>query len=103
MMRLTKIFSDDCDICRALGSSAQSVAEDNGFEYDEVELGTLARNPSNLKNYVVGYHVDEDGMIDLPIYVITTARGEIQGSSVVKELKEVANLVDAWKKWKGKQ
>ena len=99
-MKLTKIHSDDCEVCMSLGDSASALAEENGFQYDKVDLSDLAQNNSPLRDYVVGVYVTpNDGMVDLPIYVLTTETGEIQGSSVVSTLKEVENLIFAWNKW----
>ena len=37
-MKLTKIYADDCEVCRTLGDKAKSLADDNQFEYEELEL-----------------------------------------------------------------
>ena len=99
-MKLTKIHSDSCDICVALGSKAKALADENGFEYEEIPLEFFASNISPMRDYVVNYHVSQaDGMIDLPLYIITTDKGEVQGSSAVESLKEVKNLIYSWNKW----
>jgi len=102
-MQLTKIYADDCHVCQQLGDKAKALAEEAGFAYGEVELSVLASNPSPIRDYVSSYHLDKDGMVDIPIYVITTPQGLIQGSSVVKTLDEVANLIQAWKRWESSQ
>ena len=103
-MKLTKIHSDDCEVCMNLGDSASALAEQNGFQYDKVDLGYLAQNQSQLRDYVVGVYVaPNDGMVDLPIYVISTEDGNIQGSSIVSTLEEVENLIFAWKSWANSQ
>lgn len=102
-MKLTKIHAEDCEVCLTLGDSAKGIANTVGFDYDEIELDYLANNPSQIRDYVVGYHLDEQGMVEVPIYIITTSEGDIQGSSVVKDIKEVDNLIGAWKKWESSQ
>ena len=103
-MKLTKIYSNDCHVCVSLGSKAKPLANEAGFEYDEIELGVLASSHSTLRDYVISYHVQGvDGMIDLPIYVISTEQGNIQGSAVVEDLEEVSNLIFAWKTWESSQ
>tara|TARA_R110001592_G_scaffold87890_2_gene259261 strand:+ start:1325 stop:1639 length:315 start_codon:yes stop_codon:yes gene_type:complete len=102
-MKLTKIHAEDCEVCLTLGDSAKGIANTIGFDYDEIELDYLANNPSQIRDYVVGYHLDEQGMVEVPIYIITTSEGDIQGSSVVKDIKEVDNLIGAWKKWESSQ
>lgn len=99
-MKLTKIYADDCEVCKALGSSASVLAEENNFSYEEVDLMALAAEAGNFRDYIVNYHVDsETGMIDLPIYVITTDKDEIQASGRVTDLEEVSNLIFSWNKW----
>ncbi len=99
-MKLTKIHSNDCEVCVALGSQAKLLADDNHFEYEEIPLEFFASNVSPLRDYVIDYYVTpNDGMIDLPIYLISTDQGEIQGSSVVSNLEEVSNLIYSWNKW----
>ena len=103
-MKLTKIYSDDCHVCAELGTKAIPLATASGFEYGAVSVEELAATPSDLRDYVVNYHVNGvDGMIDLPVYVISTPQGNIQGSSVVQNLDEVQNLIDAWKQWEFSQ
>ena len=102
-MKLTKIYADDCEVCRTLGDKAKSLADDNQFEYEELELIELSNRDTPMRSYIVSYHIDKDGMVDIPIYVITNEQGMIQGSSVVKSLEEVENLIGAWKKWESLQ
>ena len=99
-MKLTKIYADDCDVCQSLGDRAEPLAAGFNFEYDEVELMALAAEPGAFRDYIVNYHVDpKTGMIDLPIYVISTEKGDIQGSGRVTNLEEVSNLIYSWQKW----
>ena len=99
-MKLTKIHSNSCDVCVSIGSQAKGLADENGFEYEEIQLEFFASNISPLRDYVIDYYVTpNDGMIDLPIYLISTDQGEIQGSSVVQNLEEVSNLIYSWNKW----
>ena len=98
-MKLYKIYANNCKVCEALGSSAKELADENGFDYLEIELEELTLNNTPLTQYVISYHVDEERMVDVPIYLILTDDLEIQGSAVVKNLEEVGNLIEAWKKW----
>ena len=103
-MKLTKIHSDDCEVCRELGDKATLVADKYDFQYEQVDVEVLARTPGPLRDYALQVHVAPDtGMIDLPIYVLTTEDGDIQGSSVVKTLDEVENLIFSWKSWANSQ
>ena len=99
-MKLTKIYADDCEVCQAIGDRAEPLATGFDFEYEEVELMALAAEPGAFRDYIVNYHVDpKTGMIDLPIYVISTEKGDIQGSGRVTNLEEVSNLIYSWQKW----
>ena len=103
-MKLIKIYADDCEVCRELGSKASIIASDSDFAYEEVELMSLAAEPGAFRDYIVNYHVDsKTGMIDLPIYVITTDKDEIQGSGRVTNLDEVSNLIYSWQSWASSQ
>ena len=66
------------------------------------ELGDLAAEQSDLRDYVVNYHLEGDGSLVVPIYVIVSD-GKMQASSQVKEGEELSNLIDAWKTWKRTQ
>ena len=44
------------------------------------------------------YVIPNDGMIDVPIYVIIND-GAIQASGIVKSLQEITNLVQSWETW----
>ncbi len=99
-MKLTKIYADDCEVCQAIGDRAKPLADFADFSYEEVELMSVAAEPGDFRDYIVNYHVDPTtGMIDLPIYVITTEKGEVQGSGRVTNLEEVSNLIYSWQKW----
>ena len=103
-MKLTKIHSDDCEVCVSLGDTAKVLADEKGFEYGKVDLTDLAQNNSPLRDYVINVYVKpNDGMIDLPIYLISTDEGVIQGSGVVKDLEEVTNLITSWSQWANSQ
>ena len=103
-MKLTKIYANDCTVCQEIGDRASALADLANFTYEEVELMALAAEPGAFRDYIVNYHVDsETGMIDLPIYVITTDQDEIQGSGRVTNLEEVSNLILSWQKWASSQ
>ena len=78
----------------------EQVAEDNGFSFRKITLENCAKNPSNIRDYVVPMYVTpNDGQIDIPIYLIATQQGTIQASGVIKTIEELNNLITAWKTW----
>jgi len=95
-MKLLKISAAGCPVCDALAEIDVAVAEDAGLEFECVELDTFAASTGSVRDYVVSYHVvPNDGMIDVPIYVICD--GDMaKASSVVKEEEELRNLIFAW-------
>lgn len=98
---LVKVFDETCHVCQELAGKDQELAQARGFEFNSVELADLATMPEDdpFRSYVVSYHVSpENGMVDLPIYVIVND-GAIQASSVVKTLEEITNVVDSWEVW----
>jgi hypothetical protein len=99
-MKLLKVYSDDCVICQMLGESPGIVALRSGFDYEMIEVGELAASSSPLRDYVVKMYVEpNDGKIDLPVFLLITAQGEIQGSGICQDLEQVENLINAWKSW----
>lgn len=102
-MKLIKIHSFDCPICAEIGDKYVALAEREGWDHQTVELEQLAAVESDLRTYVVNYHLEGGGMVDIPIVVIETAEGEIQASSVVKNLTEIDNLIQSWKLWESSQ
>ena len=99
-MELIKLYDPTCDICSMLAGYDEQVAEDNGFSFRKITLGDCAKNPSNIRDYVVPMYVTpNDGQIDIPIYLIATQRGAIQASGVIKTIEELNNLITSWKTW----
>ena len=80
MIKLIKIYASDCKVCETLGDRAKPLAEEAGFEYQEVELSDLAQKQSPIRDYVSHYYVDKEGMVDIPIYLLVSDQVKIQGS-----------------------
>lgn len=98
---LIKVYDTTCDICKELSGSDEALADERGFDFAEIELGEVAIMPKEdpFRSYVVNVHVSpEDGMIDVPIYVIVN-QGAIQASGLVKTLEELKNIIDSWEVW----
>ena len=95
-MKLLKISDVDCPVCAALAEIDVAIAKEHGLEFECQALETFAQTSGNVRDYVVGYHVSpNDGMIDLPIYVICD--GDMaKASAVVKDEAELNNLLAAW-------
>ena len=92
-MKITKVYSPDCDICAKLGRIAEPQAIDRGWSYGEIELSDVARNPSVLRDYVSENHLDDEGMVDLPIYVFSKDEGQILSSGVVTDEEQMGGLM----------
>jgi hypothetical protein len=99
-MNLIKIFDTTCDICSMLAGIDETIAADNGLFFRKIELKELAAKPSHIKDYIIPMYVEpNDGMVDIPIYIIETPNKEIQASGVIKSAEELNNLIDAFRKW----
>ena len=99
-MELIKIWDPTCDICSMLAGIDEQVAEDNGFSFRKITLEDCAKNPSNIRDYIVPMYVTpNDGQIDIPIYLIVTQQGAIQASGVIHTIEELNNLINSWKTW----
>lgn len=101
---LIKVYDDTCHICKELSGGDKDLALSKDFSFEEVEMSDLAIWPEQdpFRSYVVHYHVADDGMIDLPVYVVVN-KGAIQASSVVKTLEEITNLIESWEVWSKSQ
>ena len=103
MVKLIKVSAYDCTICAQLAYHDVSIAEDNQMPIQVIELSDLAEAAgSPVHDYIVNYHLEGDGSITVPIYMIMD-NDKIQASSEVKDHAELSNLIDAWKTWKNAQ
>lgn len=92
-MEITKVYSPDCDICTKLGRIAEPQAIDRGWTYAEILLGDVAINPSTKRDYIVKNHLDDEGMVDLPIYLFSDDQGQILSSGVVIDEEQMGGLM----------
>ncbi len=103
MNKLVKVSAHDCAICNELSYHDVSIAEDEQMPFEVVELGDLAQAVGTpVYNYIVNYHLEGDGSIVVPIYLVMDG-DSVQASGAVKEHEELSNLIQAWKTWKETQ
>ena len=102
MDKIIKISAYDCDVCKSMAEADVRVAETFKMPMEVKELGDLAAETSDLRDYVVNFHLEGDGSLVVPIYVIV-ADGKMQASGGVKDEEELTNLVNAWTTWKSAQ
>ena len=99
-MNLIKVYDKTCDVCQMLAGIDEQIAEDSDLFFRQSTLAEVAKNPSSHRDYIIQHYVDpEDGMVDIPLYLITSSQGEVQASGVVKTVEELKNLIEAWQKW----
>ncbi len=99
-MELLKIYDKTCDICALLAGIDEEIAQSEGFFFRQVTLEDLAKSPSPIRGYIKSVYADaNDGMVDLPIYMLLTPQGQLQAEGVVKSVEELTNLITAWKTW----
>lgn len=104
-VQIVKIFDETCDVCKALTEQGDvGAVTSRGYALRVVEMNEVAAMPEDdpFRGYIVNYHVDETGMIDLPIYAIIDGP-MLQASGVIQNLDELNNLLDSWEKWKRTQ
>jgi Zn ribbon nucleic-acid-binding protein len=95
-MKLLKIASADCPVCESLAEIDLVVAKENNLEFECIDLDLFAQTQGSVRDYVVSYHVNaEDGMIDIPIYVIVDG-DSAKASSIIKDEADLTNLLAAW-------
>jgi len=102
-MQLVKIYDSTCDVCALLRGIDEQVAEENNLFFRKITISECAINPSHIRDYVVAHYLSDDGMIDIPLYLILNNQGSIESSGVVKSIEELQNLINAWKKWESSQ
>ena len=99
-MELIKIYDETCDICLMLAEFDKEIAKSYQMSFKQVTVEELAQTNSLLKDYVIPIYVTpNDGMIDLPIYLLVTPQDEIQASGVIQTVEELNNLINSWIKW----
>lgn len=103
MNKLIKVSAHDCVICAQLAYHDVSIAEDEQMPMEVVELSDLAQAEGTpIYDYVVNYHLEGDGSIVVPVYLIMDGNN-VQASGTIKEHEELTNLISAWKTWKETQ
>ena len=95
-MKLLKIASADCPVCESLAEIDLAVAKENNLEFESIDLDLFAQTQGSVRDYVVSYHVNaQDGMIDIPIYVIVDG-DSAKASATIKDESDLNNLLAAW-------
>ncbi len=103
MNKLVKVSAYDCVICKELAYHDVSIAEDEQMPMQVIELSDLAQSEGTpVYDYVVSYHLEGDGSLVVPIYLIMDDE-KVQASGTIKEHEELSNLINAWKTWKETQ
>ena len=99
-MELIKIYDKTCEVCSMLAGIDEEIADDNGMFFRQLTLEECAKNKSHIRDYVVDVYVNpNEGMIDIPIYLISNQLGQIQASGVIKTAQELTNLISSYQKW----
>ena len=93
--KLHYVGDKSCPVCDKTRAVHQEIADKAGIELVEHELDVLATEPGTMRDYVVHYHVDEEGMIQLPTYIITVDH-RIQASCTAKDGDDIEGLLKAW-------
>lgn len=101
--QLVKIYDETCDICALLKGLDAQVAEDHDLFFREITLSDCAKTPSPMREHVIENYVQDDGMIDIPIYMFVGNQGKVEISGVVRSIEELKNLIVVWKSWESSQ
>jgi len=103
-MKLIKIYDETCDICAMLAGYDKKISEDFGFSFNQISVEELASGNSTLRDYIIPVYVTpNEGMIDLPIYLLVTEQEEIQASGIIQTVEELNNLINSWRTWESFQ
>ena len=104
MEKLLKIYDETCEVCKEMSAVDKKIADENQMEFVTFSLEEIAAmsGRSNIRGYVTHYHVDEEGMIDIPVYLILDEDDNIKGSSVAQSAGELENLILSWEQYKSR-
>ena len=104
MEKLLKIYDETCDVCKEMSAVDKQIADEKKMTFVTHTLDEVAAmsGRSKLRGYVTHYHVDDDGMIDIPVYLILDEDDNIKGSSIVKSAQELENLILSWEQYKSR-
>jgi hypothetical protein len=98
---LHRIGAADCEVCKELSKDDAAIAESFGYDFLPHELEEFAETKGGLRDYVINYHVDEDGYVEVPVYVITTEEPyrRVQASTVAKTIEDARAVCTAWEQY----
>ena len=95
---VTKVFDEDCDICKHMSKHDRATFENfDEIAYQEVKLDDVINHENNLTKVriyqVLERHaVNADYTIDLPVYVMLSKQGQykghIVGAATIIELRD---------------
>lgn len=98
-MELLKIYDPTCVICSMLAGIDEEIAEEESFFFRKITLENVARNPSTARDVIKERYVGDDGLVDLPIYMIMSQQGTVVTDGVVQNVEELKNLISAYRQW----
>lgn len=98
-MELLKIYDPTCTICSMLAGIDEEIAEEEAFFFRKITLEDVAKNPSSARDVVKDRYVGDDGLVDIPIYMISSDQGEVLADGVVQTVEELKNLISAYRQW----
>ena len=100
MDKFIKVYASDCEVCQSLKDRDEKLVRGLGYDFEAIPLESMSGKTNNISMYVVNYHVDKEGMVDVPIYLITTGeQNRIQASTVAKDIEDVRALHTAWEQY----
>ena len=85
---VTKVFDDDCDICKHMSKHDRATFENfDELAYQEIKLDDVIAHENNLTKLRIyqcleRYALNSDYTIDLPVYVFLSKQGQYKGHHV---------------------
>ena len=95
MIFLVKIGDDDCPVCQQLAEHDKQFSEARGLPLVTMTPGECAQSPGALRTHVVKTFVDENGLIDVPIYLVMDG-GEVTASALCENLPDLTAFLEKW-------
>ena len=103
MLYVTKVFDEDCDICKHMSKHDRATFESfPEITYSEMKLDDVINNVNGVSGAKIykcleKYAVNSDYTIDLPVYVYLDKQGDYQGHHVgpatIVELRDMTKQI----------
>lgn len=95
MIHLVKVYDSDCPVCVEMSKVDQDIAHKHSLPIVAQTVYELSSSVGPIRTYIVKHHVDREGLLDIPLYLIFS-KGRVEASEVVKTPEELTYFLESW-------